>query len=99
VCFGKTAENAAKHLAKGRQIAVSGKLRTQKWTDKEGRERYTTEVVADEIKYLGSAGGERREEPERHAPTGGNSGSVDEIPFAREASDFLTDDVSARWRA
>lgn len=51
--FGKTAENAQKYLKKGSQVAVEGKIRTNKYTDKEGVERYSTEIVADTIEFLG----------------------------------------------
>ena len=47
--FGRLAEIAAEYLRKGSQIYVEGKLRTRKWQDKEGKDRYTTEIVADEI--------------------------------------------------
>jgi len=57
VFFGKLAEIAGQYLTKGRQIYVEGALRTRKWTDKEGQERYTTEIVASEMKMLGSREG------------------------------------------
>ena len=53
VCFGKTAENAQKFLRKGRQVYVEGRIQTNKWQDKEGRDRYTTEIVANQIQFLG----------------------------------------------
>lgn len=53
VVFGKTAENVARFLKKGRQIYVEGKLRTRKWQDKEGQDRYSTEIVADTVHFLG----------------------------------------------
>jgi len=55
VCFGKTAENAAKYLQKGRQVFVEGRLQTRSWDDKTGQTRYTTEVVASQLLFLGSA--------------------------------------------
>lgn len=55
VCFGKTAENASKYLQKGRQIFVEGRLQTRQWEDKTGQTRYTTEVVASQLLFLGSA--------------------------------------------
>jgi single-strand DNA-binding protein len=55
--FGRLAEIAAEYLRKGSQIYVEGKLRTRKWQDKEGKDRYTTEIVADEMQMLGSKGG------------------------------------------
>ncbi|MCA9507836.1 MAG: single-stranded DNA-binding protein [Myxococcales bacterium] len=54
VCFGKTAENAAKFLQKGRQVFVEGRLQTRSWEDKTGQTRYTTEVVANQLLFLGS---------------------------------------------
>jgi single-strand DNA-binding protein len=57
VFFGKLAETAGQYLKKGRQIYVEGRIRTNKWQDKEGNERYTTEIVASEMKMLGSREG------------------------------------------
>jgi single-strand DNA-binding protein len=55
--FGRLAEIAAEYLRKGSQVYVEGKLRTRKWQDKEGKDRYTTEIVADEMQMLGGKGG------------------------------------------
>jgi len=57
VIFGKTAEIAGQYVRKGSQIYIEGRLQTRKWTDKEGQERYTTEIVADRMQMLGSRGG------------------------------------------
>lgn len=57
VFFNRLAEIAGEYLRKGRPVYVEGKLRTRKWTDKEGQERYTTEVVADVMQMLGSREG------------------------------------------
>jgi single-strand DNA-binding protein len=56
VTFGKTAENCSKFLAKGRQVYVEGTLRTNKWQDKNGQDRYTTEIVANTVQFLGGKG-------------------------------------------
>jgi single-strand DNA-binding protein len=53
ICFGKTAENAGRFLKKGRQVFVEGRLQTRQWQDKENQTRYTTEVVANQILFLG----------------------------------------------
>jgi single-strand DNA-binding protein len=55
--FGKLAEIAAEYLRKGSQVYIEGKLRTRKWQDKEGKDRWTTEIVADEMNMLGGKGG------------------------------------------
>lgn len=53
VAFGKTAENCGSYLSKGRQIYVEGRLQTRQWDDAQGVKRYTTEIVAREIQFLG----------------------------------------------
>jgi single-strand DNA-binding protein len=57
VFFGKLAETASQYLKKGRQIYVEGRIRTNKWQDKDGNERYTTEIIGNEMKMLGSREG------------------------------------------
>ena len=57
VFFDRLAEIAGEYLKKGRSIYVEGRLRTRKWTDKEGKDQYTTEVVATEMQMLGSREG------------------------------------------
>ncbi|OGI47808.1 MAG: single-stranded DNA-binding protein [Candidatus Muproteobacteria bacterium RIFCSPHIGHO2_01_FULL_65_16] len=57
VFFGRLAEIAGEYLKKGSQIYVEGRLQTRKWQDKEGRDRYTTEIVAGEMQMLGSRSG------------------------------------------
>jgi single-strand DNA-binding protein len=54
--FNRLAEIAAEYLRKGSQVYVEGKLRTRKWQDKDGNDRYTTEVIADEMQMLGGRG-------------------------------------------
>lgn len=55
--YRKLAEIAGQYLKKGSQIYVEGRLQTRKWTDKEGAERYTTEIIADTMQMLGSRQG------------------------------------------
>jgi single-strand DNA-binding protein len=92
VMFDRLAEIAAEYLRKGSQIYVEGRLRTRKWQDKEGKDRYTTEIVANEMQMLGSRGGERagaepRGEPrsapaqERAAQPAAAGEFDDDIPF------------------
>jgi single-strand DNA-binding protein len=57
VFFDRLAEIAAEYLRKGSQVYVEGRLRTRKWQDKSGNDRYTTEIVAGEMQMLGSRGG------------------------------------------
>jgi single-strand DNA-binding protein len=62
---GKLAEVAGEYLKKGSQVYVEGRLRTRKWQDKEGQDKYTTEIIADRMQMLGSraGAGEPRGEP------------------------------------
>ncbi|MES2942346.1 MAG: single-stranded DNA-binding protein [Pseudomonadota bacterium] len=55
--FGRLAEIAGQYLRKGSQVYVEGSLRTRKWTDKDGIEKYTTEIRADQMQMLGSRQG------------------------------------------
>lgn len=91
--FGKLAEIAGEYLKKGSQVYVEGRLQTRKWQDKEGQDRYTTEVVADRMQMLGSRGGgnafEVVEKGQASAPAPASSGKSsggfddleDDIPF------------------
>ncbi|MHB1567186.1 MAG: single-stranded DNA-binding protein [Acidiferrobacter sp.] len=56
VFFGKLAEIANEYLKKGAQIYIEGRLQTRKWQDKEGKDRYTTEIVGSELQMLGGRG-------------------------------------------
>ena len=65
VFFGKLAEICGQYLQKGNKIYVDGRIRTNKWQDKEGNERYTTEIIGSEMKMLsGKDDSGRREAPE-----------------------------------
>lgn len=75
VVWGPQAESCAQYLAKGRQVFVEGRLQTRQWDDKEGNKRYTTEIVAQRVQFLGGPGGERRTES---AST--NTGTIDQTP-------------------
>lgn len=60
--FDRLAEIASEYLKKGRPVYVEGRLKTRKWTDKDGAEKYTTEIIAESLQMLGDGGGgERRE--------------------------------------
>lgn len=77
VFFGKLAEIAAQYLRKGSQVYVEGRLQTRKWTDKDGRDRYSTEIVADQMQMLGGRGERSSEPPAQPGPEDFN----DRIPF------------------
>ena len=97
VFFGKLAEIAGQYLKKGSQVYLEGKLKTRKWQDKDGQDRFTTEINADEMKMLGSKGdgqqqeGQRQQQTQQRPPAntqrkpqgqaGGFSDMDDDIPF------------------
>lgn len=54
VVWGKQAENCAKYLAKGRQVYIEGRLQTRSWEDNQGQKKYSTEIVANTVQFLGS---------------------------------------------
>ena len=55
--FGKLAEISAEYLKKGSQVYIEGRLRTRKWQDKEQKDHYSTEIIADQMQMLGGRGG------------------------------------------
>jgi single-strand DNA-binding protein len=57
VMFGRLGEIAGEYLKKGSQVYIEGKLQTRKWQDKDGQDKYTTEIVANEMQMLGGRGG------------------------------------------
>ena len=57
VVWGKSAENCVQYLEKGRSVYVEGRLQTREYEDKEGIKRYTTEIVANQVTFLGGRGG------------------------------------------
>ena len=92
--FGRLAEVAGEYLRKGSQVYIEGRLRTRKWQDKQGQDRYSTEVIADEMQMLGGrgggmgasasdGGGERERAPARQARTAAEPAAEldDDIPF------------------
>ena len=70
--FGRLGEIAAEYLRKGSQVFVEGKLRTRKWQDKQGNDRFTTEIIADNMQMLGGRAGAGA-----GAPGGGGMGGAE----------------------
>jgi single-strand DNA-binding protein len=89
VVWGKLAENCEKYLQKGSKIYMEGRLQTRKWTDQNGTEKYTTEIIAREIKFLSgfrqqenstSGYGNGHDSGYQEPPSGGMTGP-DDVPF------------------
>jgi single-strand DNA-binding protein len=100
VFFNRLAEIAGEYLKKGSQVYVEGALRTRKWTDKEGQERYTTEIVADKMQMLGSRSGagmgdSMREAPPAREPMGAGGGGGGKAAARKPAGNFddMDDDI------
>jgi single-strand DNA-binding protein len=80
--FGKTAENAAQYLQKGRQVYVEGRLKTDKYKDKEGVERTSVEVIGNTVQFLGAGSRERSTDGEPVTTPPPADGFVeDDLPF------------------
>ena len=90
VAFGKAAENAGQFLAKGRAVAVDGRIQTRKWKTKEGQDRETTEILANELIFLG--GGEGAGAKRGAHPDGPDGGTGKGEPVKPGASDGFADD-------
>lgn len=92
VVWGRQAESCGKYLSKGRQIYVEGRLQTRQWEDQQGQKRYTTEIVASQVQFIGG-GAERGSSNEYGSQSSGGDSmnqdfgpepsfdSSDEIPF------------------
>ncbi|MCW5597692.1 MAG: single-stranded DNA-binding protein [Chitinophagaceae bacterium] len=82
VMFGKIAEIVGEYLHKGSSAYFEGKIQTKKWTDKQGVERYTTEIIADRLQMLGGKRDDSEERPQKQ-DSGGNGfeDMDDDIPF------------------
>jgi single-strand DNA-binding protein len=85
VAWRKLGEVCGEYLKKGRQVYIEGKLQTRSWEDKEGVKRYTTEIVASSVQFLGDKGegGGRQEQPPapKSAPEQDYASGDEDIPF------------------
>jgi single-strand DNA-binding protein len=82
VFYDKLAEIVAEYTRKGSQVYVEGKIRTRKWQDKEGKDRYTTEIIGDQMQMLGARQqSERREQQQPKREGAEPEGFDDDIPF------------------
>jgi len=91
VFFGRLAEIVGEYLKKGSRVYVDGSLRTRKWQDKSGNDRYTTEVVADEMQMLdgrGEGGGGRDDFDQSPSPRQSGGGGQSQNRGAPPADDF-----------
>ncbi len=89
VFFNRLAEIAGEYLKKGSKVYVEGSLRTRKWQDKEGRDRYTTEIVAGEMQMLDSKGGGGGAPQAREGSSG--NWQKESAPATETAGDFDDD--------
>ena len=89
VAFRKLGEICGKYLAKGRQVYVEGRIQTRKWEDREGNTRYTTEIVASDVQFLGKRGGDAAD-GDFGGPAGGGGGFG--APASGPAADAPADD-------
>jgi len=79
--FGAQAENAARYLAKGRQVAIEGRLEQQRREAQDGTKRSRIEIIADNVMYLGTGEQKPQQQAPADAPYSGPMGAEDDIPF------------------
>jgi single-strand DNA-binding protein len=84
--FGRLAEIAAEYLRKGSQVYIEGRLRTRKWEDRDGNDRYTTEIIADEMQMLGGR-------PGAGAPARTGTDDLPAPPAAGPPGEAFDDDI------
>lgn len=96
VCFNRLGEIAGEYVRKGSKLYVEGSLRTRKWQDQQGQDKYTTEVIANDIQMLDSKGGSPSYEdmPQtQSAPMNQNAGKQQPAQAVQDAFDQLDDDI------
>ena len=95
--FGRLAEIAAEYLRKGSQVYIEGRLQTRKWQDRDGNDRWTTEIVANEMQMLGGRGGgggySGGSGGGSGGASGGSSGGSDGGPAPSPPADDFDDDI------
>ncbi|MBT8092725.1 MAG: single-stranded DNA-binding protein [Gammaproteobacteria bacterium] len=94
--FNRLAEIAAEYLRKGSQVYIEGKLRTRKWQGQDGNDRYTTEIIADEMQMLGGRGGSGGGSyggGSQGGGSGGGQGGGGSTPPASSGPDEFDDDI------
>ncbi|SMN10996.1 Single-stranded DNA-binding protein [uncultured Candidatus Thioglobus sp.] len=96
VFFGRLAEIVSEYLRKGSQVYIEGRIQTRKWQDKEGMDRYTTEIVGSEMQMLGGkggGGGERKADTYNQSPAQSDQPSAPPPPKPSQPSDDFDDDI------
>ncbi len=99
VFFNRLAEIVAEYLKKGSQIYVEGRLQTRKWQDKEGNDKYSTEIVANEMQMLGGRGGggggssSSSEGGGKSAPASESRGKDKDKSKSKADDEFVDDDI------
>ena len=94
VFFGRLAEIVSEYLHKGSQIYIEGRLQTNKWQDKEGNDRYTTQIVANEMQMLGGRGGtSNNKEPAPESDDTVDSSPKKSEPIAKSPADDFDEDI------
>ena len=96
VLWGKSAESLSEYLTKGKQIYVEGRLQTRKWQDKDGNDKYTTEIRGDRIGLLGGGGGGGMGGGGRavqRQPVAAGAGGEHHEPMGEPIGDLTDDDI------
>ena len=83
IVWGKLGENCNNYLSKGREVYVEGKIKTRKWQDKQGVDRYTTEIIASQVVFLGNgqSSNGNNHGPNENLNQGNEQQNSDDIPF------------------
>ncbi len=81
VVWGQMGETSSKYLTKGREVYVEGRLQTRSWEDPQGNKKYTTEIVANTVQFLGSANTTQQTTPQAEATVEPTFDSSEDIPF------------------
>lgn len=81
VAFGKTADYISNYISKGRLVYIDGRLQTRKWQDKDGNDRYSTDVIIETITMLGKGDSSQQNYSKQKAKPDDNQNEDDDLPF------------------
>ncbi|NNM82926.1 MAG: single-stranded DNA-binding protein [Burkholderiales bacterium] len=93
VFYGRTAEVVGEYLKKGSAVYVEGRIQTRKWQDKDGQDRYTTEIVGDRMQMLGGRGGASFDSQDSAPPSSGRSQPQSRPAQQKGGFDDMDDDI------
>lgn len=93
VFFGKTAENIAKYLSKGSSVMIEGRIQTRSWDGQDGKTRYNTEIIGQNIQFGPKASNQKQGKPTKNSNKNQGNNKEEDIPVIEEDDDIDVEDI------